>query len=454
MKNIVFVILTFIFAATAASAQNPLALCQSQLGTQQFEAAVVSCDEAAKTNALYGRAGRGTAYMGLMQWANAVTEFSAAIAVNGRAAELFIYRGNANYYKGDYRTAVGDYERAVLLEPRAAGVVQPMISQAKAMADITPAPPPDKLDNKKVGASLIVSLQANDLFISRSVMALNKEPQAKIDAVEAQALAKIEEALKINKYNAHAYSLRGSIYNSQKKYDLAVFEYSKAIAIEPKNISNYKYRAEIYAEAKNYPFALADLAKMIEIDPKSNQPYIQRADIYSNLKREDLAYAELTKVVELAPKDAFGYGLRASHLLRRGDLERAFADVNTQLTIDPKNDFGLSMRCEYYNKKGNYTAALKDCTGAIAKDGFITADNALFERVTTYIGLKKYDLALADVVTLEKRNMIAGDAISVKRGLILKAQGKKAEAIAAFETALKANPKNENATKELAAMKP
>lgn len=392
------------------------------------------------------------AYLGLMQWGNAVTEFSAAIAANGRAAELFIFRGNAYYYKGDYRPAVEDFERAVMLEPRAAAAVQPMIAQAKAMAGLTPVP--EKISNTTVRASLNLSLEANNMVISRSVMVLNKEPQEKIDAIEKQAQAKIDEALKINKYNAHAYSIRGSLYKAQNKLDLAVFEYSKAIAIEPKKIDNYKYRAEIYAEGKNYPFALADLAKMTEIDPKSNQAYLDRAKIYTDLKKDDLAYAELTKVVELAPKDAFGYGMRASHLLRRGDLERAFADLNTQLTLDPKNDFGMSMRCEYYNKKGNYAAALKDCTGAIAKDGFITADNALFERVTTYIGLKKYDLALADVAALEKRNIIAADSIAVKRGLVLKAQGKKAEAKAAFEAALKANPKNENAAKELAAIKP
>ncbi len=452
MKNIILTLTISLLATVATEAQNPLALCQSQIGAQQFEAAVATCDEAAKTNALYGRLGRGIAYMGLMQWANAVTEFTAAMVVNGRGAELYIYRGNANYYKGEYRAAVADFERAVLLDTRIAGNLQPVVAQAKAMADITPVPA--KLDNKAIGASLIVSLEANDLVISRSIMALNKEPQAKIEAVEKQAHAKIDEALKINKYNSHAYSIRGSLYKSQNKLDLAVFEYSKAVAIEPKQISNYKYRAEIYAEAKNYPFALADLAKMTEIDPKSNQAYLDRARIYTDLKKDDLAYAELTKVIELAPKDAFGYGMRASHSLRKGDLERAFADLNTQLTLDPKNDFGMSMRCEYFNKKANYTAALKDCTGAIAKDGFITADNALFERVTTYIGLKKYDLALADVAALEKRNVLAGDEITVKRGQILKAQGKKAEAKAAFEAALKANPKNESAAKELAALKP
>ncbi len=452
MKNIILTLVISVLTAAVAAAQNPLALCQSQLGSQQFEAAVASCDEAAKSNVLYGRLGRGMAYMGLMQWASAVTEFSAAIAANGRAPELFIYRGNAYYYKGDYRAAVGDFERAVMFEPWAASAVQPMITQAKAMADITPVPA--KVDNNAVGASLMVSLEANDLVISRSVMALNKEPQVKIEAVEKQALAKIDEALKLNKYNSHAYSLRGSLYKSQKKYDLAVFEYSKAIAIEPRHAQHYKDRAEIYAEAKNFPFALADLAKMIEIDPTSNQPYIQRSRIYSELKRDDLAYAELTKVVELAPKDAFGYGLRASHLLRRGDLERAFADLNTQLTIDPKNDFGMSMRCEYYNKKGNYTAALKDCTAAIAKDGFITADNAMFERIATYVGMKKFDLALADIATLEKKNVIAKDAILVERGRVMKALGKKTEAAAAFDAALKENPKNEDAKKELLTVRP
>lgn len=452
MKKITLTLAVYLLTAVAADAQDPLVLCQTQIRTQQYEAALATCEEAAKSNALHGRHGRGMAYMGLMQWGNAITEFTSAIAANGRAAELFVYRGNAYYYKGDYRTAVGDFERAVVLEPRAAAVVQPMIAQAKAMADITPVPP--RISDMVVRDSLTKSLEANDMVISRSVMALNKEPQERIEGVEKQALSKIDEALKINKYNAHAYSIRGSLYKSQKKYDLAVFEYSKAIAIEPKDINNYKYRAEIFAEAKNFPFALADLAKMIEIDPKSNQAYLDRAKIYTDLKQDDLAYSELTKVVELAPKDAFGYGMRASHSMRRGDLVRAIADLNTQLTLDPKNDFGMSMRCEYYNKKGNYTAALKDCIGAIAKDGFITADNAMFERVTTYIGLKKFDLALADVAALEKRNVLAADEITVKRGLIFKAQGKKTEAKAAFEAALKANPKNENAAKELAALKP
>jgi|GEM_PF-6248548 len=451
MKELIlFGFITILFSIPAIG-QDMVAACQQQVQAKQYETAVATCQQAANTNALYGNMGLGVAYSALMKWDNAITALSAAISANNRAAQLYIYRGNAYYNYGDYRSAVFDLERAATLEPKLAASLSKLISHSRDMAELVPPKKPTPSVERR---SLEISLAANSLLIERSMKLLNKEPQANIDELDVKVNKLLDDALKVDRYNGHAYAERGALYNAQNKKDLAVFEYSKAIAVAPDSTSYRISRAEIYKQLKNYSFALADLTKVIEIKPNDSDPYIKRSSVYDEMGNADLALADLAAVIANSPKDDLGYSMRASFLMKHGDLDKAFADLNTMLTIAPKNAFGLSMRCEYFNKRSNFTAALKDCTTAIEQNSLFTSDGAQLERVTTYIGLKRYALAFANITAQEKKDTFAKDTLLVKRGLVLKAQGKKADAVAALKAALAENPLNEDAKTLLKQLQP
>ena len=85
----------------------------------------------------------------------------------------------------------------------------------------------------------------------------------------------------------------------------------------------------------------------------------------------------------------------------------------------------------------------------MTKKEFLLYELALMQRFDSYLAMKKFDLALADLVEAEKSEYAPKDDIAARRGLVFLAQGKKDAAMVEFNYALKLNPKNEMAHKEL-----
>ncbi|MCC6453013.1 MAG: tetratricopeptide repeat protein [Acidobacteria bacterium] len=389
-----------------------------------------------------------------MDWPKAIQAFTVAIESDPRSAALFFYRGQANYFAGNFKTAADDLSRAAMFDSRAGVRVKPQLDAAREIASLLPV---QKVPVNTEKRSLEASLAANGLLIQRSVKVFNKEPQAAIDALDSQILERINEAIRINKYNSHAYSTRASYYKALKKHNNALIEYTKAIAIDPSPAPTYVSRGNLYAEMKNYQFAIADFSKAIESDHNAgafnSSYYTARADAYEKAGEKEKALRDLTTIIDTKPKDSFGYGMRASFYLRQKENAKALADLNKAIELDPKDASSRLSRCRFYNETKRFAAAADDCTVAIDKKEFILSDLAITERAVAYTGLKKYDLAMADLAVAEKSEYTSKAEIFGQRGVIYAAQGKKVEAEAAFNTALKEDPKNRIALDGLKALK-
>lgn len=160
---------------------------------------------------------------------------------------------------------------------------------------------------------------------------------------------------------------------------------------------------------------------------------------------QEKALQDLTKVIELEPKNAFGYNMRASYYERQKDNVKALADLNNAVAVDPKDASSRLARCRLFNENKNFNAAAADCTVAIEQKSFIISDSAMYERAVAYTGSRKFDLAFADLSKAEASKMVSLADIFAQRGVIFDAQGKKADAAAAFNAALKEDPNNRKA---------
>lgn len=443
---IISVFLTF-FLQTIVFAQNQsVVLCQSQVQKKQFDEALKSCEEAIKVNPAIGMMGRGLAYTGKAKYSEAISDFSAVINLNPQMAAAYMYRGGAYQQKGDYKAAVNDYERASLMSPQIANALRSQITLAKELYELSN---PKTVSKENIRASLDHTIKATDLTIARSLSALNKKSKEEIEANDKLIFDKIALALQLNPYNGLAYKVRGEFNKTLNKNESALIDFTKAIVLDPKNISYYKARANLYLEFKGYDLALADYNKMIELEPNKYDGYFDRAQFYEKLKKDDLALADFTKIIELEPKNTFGYSSRAGFYFSRNQYDLALPDIKQILVLQPDDANGRLMSCQYYNKKGDYNAAIKDCTVAINQKSFLLSELALLERSDSYVALKKYELALSDLNTESASEYSSKEDIALRRGKIYLAQNKKNEAIAEFNKALKENPKNEQAKKEL-----
>ena len=72
------------------------------------------------------------------------------------------------------------------------------------------------------------------------------------------AIAKINKTIAADPTNSNLYAVRGSLYDQQKKTDLAVADYRKAVELDPKNfdaqfnlgVYNYNKAADSYTKAR------------------------------------------------------------------------------------------------------------------------------------------------------------------------------------------------------------
>ncbi|MFA5404545.1 MAG: tetratricopeptide repeat protein, partial [Ignavibacteria bacterium] len=72
---------------------------------------------------------------------------------------------------------------------------------------------------------------------------------------------------------------------SEKDFNGAIAEFTKAIELDAKNLEAYYNRGICYNSLQDFTNALTDFDKVVEIDPKFNDVYNFRVNIY--LKSKD-----------------------------------------------------------------------------------------------------------------------------------------------------------------------
>ncbi|PSL45577.1 tetratricopeptide repeat protein [Chitinophaga niastensis] len=212
---------------------------------------------------------------------------------------------------------------------------------------------------------------------------------------EEAALADYTKAIELNPRFALSYVKRGKIYSNRKQDDAAIAEYAKAIGINPSYAGCYFIRGNAYYEKQQYDLAIADFTKVIELSPKDVDAYFNRGVMYKKKEKYDLALADYAKVIELSPKDASLYGNRGNIYLMQEKADLAFSDYAKAIELDPKNALYYVSRGNIYVRWEQWDAALNDYNKAIELDPK-NAD-AYLERGNIYFKIKKQsDLAFAD----------------------------------------------------------
>ncbi|PPJ64832.1 tetratricopeptide repeat-containing S1 family peptidase [Cuspidothrix issatschenkoi] len=200
--------------------------------------------------------------------------------------------------------------------------------------------------------------------------------------------------------DAGAYNRRGVLYYEQKKWELALADYTKAIQLNPSYTAAYYNRGWLYKEQKKWELALADFTKYIELDPDSDtaaESYHQLGNIYNALGNKELAIANYTKAIAIVPKFAWAYLNRGSTYQKLGKYELALADFNKAININPNFSFGYYLRGWLYRRQEKQELALADFTKYIELDpDSDTAAQAYLQLGNIYSGLGNNELAIAN----------------------------------------------------------
>lgn len=272
----------------------------------------------------HGYQNRGSMYVILEQFDNAIADFNQALAITPQSPMSLRSRASAYEAQGNIAQAERDYSDSL----RAKGAPREWVADSHmrrgilressgnmrgAFEDYGRAIAIDQsLDEKSDSVYEAYYRQAEIL------LALNQPGEA-LDVI-SKALDKVEG-------DPRMFTLAGRAYSATGDFKEAVDIFDASININPDNAAAYGHRAFAKLGSSDYEGALSDLDKAMEMGIEDAGLIANRGGALMSLGRLDEALADYTKALGMDPTDAVGYAQRALVYRQMGRIEESNADI-------------------------------------------------------------------------------------------------------------------------------
>lgn len=198
--------------------------------------------------------------------------------------------------------------------------------------------------------------------------------------VEAINNNNAEEALdylnkEINEHpdNGYAFAWIALVRNYNEEFGRALTAANVAVKKIPSKDKEYKAfaygtRAQVYLNLEDTIQALKDYSQAINIVPDDDRFYNQRAQVYYEQGKNDLADKDYLKMISLKEGDVMGYmgiGRNANAQKRYEDAIKQFDYV---VKLEPNYSSAYSFRAESYIGLKKYNEAIDDVISALGID--------------------------------------------------------------------------------------
>lgn len=270
---------------------------------------------------------------------------------SGNLALAYYYRANAWFRKKDYNKAVSDYTKAINLNPKDADVHYGRGDAWYAQKEY---------DKAIVDYTKAVSLDPkNDAAYYGLGISWSKKGDYD------KAITDYSRAISVNSRNEQAYSGRGAACYRKGDYNKAIADYTQALSIDPMDDEVYVGRGLAWARKGDYDKAIADYTNAISLNPADIYGYYNRGNAWYRRGDYDKAIADYTEVINRQPTMAYAYYVRAISWYRKGDDDKALADYSNAIRFNPKSAEAYGGRGNIWQVKGDYDKAIADDTKAI-----------------------------------------------------------------------------------------
>ena len=198
--------------------------------------------------------------------------------------------------------------------------------------------------------------------------------------VEAINNNNAEEALdylnkEINEHpdNGYAFAWIALVRNYNEEFGRALTAANVAVKKIPSKDKEYKAfaygtRAQVYLNLKDTIQALKDYSQAINIVPDDDRFYNQRAQVYYEQGKYDLADKDYLKMISLKEGDVMGY----MGIGRNANVQKRYEDAIKQfdyvVKLEPNYSSAYSFRAESYIGLKKYNEAIDDVISALGID--------------------------------------------------------------------------------------
>ena len=258
-------------------------------------------------------------------WKDEVTLWSDVISKSPGKGRAYTNRGRALGDLGRFQEALGDFNRAIALDPTNS----------------------DAYNNR---ANIYVQNGRADDAIADCNRALEVAPRLDFQ------LAKI-------------YFNRGTAYVRKNQISLALKDLDEALNLDPNNESAHFNRAIALSRSGDFRKALDDYTWVIKMNPGHSRAFNNRGGVYRELGMLNEALEDFQRSIALQPDYGASYINRGIVLKMRGQLDESLRDLNTGIRLLP-NSFDA-----YYNRgivrfrRKEYREAIADFSQAIQLNG-------------------------------------------------------------------------------------
>ena len=237
-----------------------------------------------RMDALYGRAFNDAVNSyNAKEYDKAIGSYKLASQIKPQDTTAVLYSAYAYEAKQDYVGAKANYNQLLGMNYKSAALYNRLLQIARQQNDNAEA--------AKVLQQALVAYPGNKNFMLEDLNASLSGGKGE------DAIAKINKTIAADPTNSNLYAVRGSLYDQQKKNDLALADYRKAIELDPKNF-DAQYNLGVY----NYNKAAEAYTKASKMDLKSYQ--ISGRGLEANGKKYfDAAIPFFEKALEQQPSD-------------------------------------------------------------------------------------------------------------------------------------------------------
>ena len=291
-----------------------------------------------------------------------------------------------------------------------------------------------------------------------------------------QAIADLEEALRLDPKNVEALSLHGVLTFNRGDAARAVAEMNEAIRLNPKSAVARNSIGFFHNAKGDYDRALAELNEAVRLDPKFGYAYKNRGITYENKGEFDKALADFRMALNLDPEKKERLGRDAAQGIERiqqklaagGSRPAPGASTDdqaicfrgaagsensaacTRLITSGKLSSGelaraFLQRAIISNRNGNFDGAMADSNEAVRLDPNNVNARAL--RAAGYVRKGDYDRALTDLQEarrLDPRSVLTANVF----GFYYNTKGEYDRALTELNEAIRLNPNGMYAYKD------
>jgi tetratricopeptide (TPR) repeat protein len=178
-------------------------------------------------------------------------------------------------------------------------------------------------------------------------------------------------SLVLNKGDVESYSMLGSVYAAEQKFDDARAQFQVAATKDPKNPDPLMQIAQTYAQQDNIPMALQWVGKAIAVDPKNVQALVFKAELYSRQHDDQQASAAFDDAIVAAPDDAAKVQIltrKAAYFAQEKKYPQAEAIYQQGITQYPKVPAMYVAYGDYFASQKSMDKAKSEWQAALAID--------------------------------------------------------------------------------------